>query len=61
MALVYENECVVCDLPCMGDSCPNRHVPHYYCDECGNETDLYEFGGEQLCIRCIKGRLDKVN
>lgn len=57
----YENECVCCDLPCTGDGCPNRHVPHYYCDECGEETKLYEFDGEQLCIKCVENRLDPVN
>ena len=57
----YEDECVGCGLPCYGNSCPNRNVPHYYCDECGDEEILYEFDGEELCIRCIKGRLTKVN
>ena len=54
------NECVGCGLPCQGDSCPNRNVPRFYCDSCGDETDLYEFEGEQLCICCIEKRLEKV-
>lgn len=57
----YENECVDCGLPCYGDACPYRHVPHYYCDECGDEEKLYEFDGQELCIRCIKNRLTEVN
>lgn len=57
----YENECVCCDLPCMGTSCPNLNVPHYYCDDCGEEDTLYEFDGEELCINCIKNRLTEVD
>lgn len=60
----YFDECLGCAVPaypCMGDSCPNRHVPHYYCNDCGNETKLYEFEGEQLCIKCVENRLDPVN
>ena len=64
MALVYENDCCGCAVPaypCRGDGCPLRHVPHYYCDDCGNETKLYEFEGEQLCIKCVENRLESVN
>ena len=56
-----ENECVSCGFPCLGNSCPYRNVPHYYCDECGDETEIYHYDGEQLCISCIERRLDKVN
>lgn len=56
-----ENDCAYCGLPCMGESCPNRNSPHYYCDECGDETEIYDFDGEQLCIECIKGRLKCLN
>lgn len=55
-----ENECVMCGLPCMGDSCPNRNVIRFYCDDCGEETTLYHYDGEELCIDCIKNRLEKV-
>lgn len=57
-----ENDCVGCppEMGCMGSSCPNRNVKHFYCDDCGDETDLYEFDGEELCIDCIEKRLDKV-
>lgn len=61
--VVYENECCDCAVPgypCRGSACPLRHVPHYYCDECGDETELYEYDGEQLCIDCIEKRLEPV-
>lgn len=56
-----ENECVDCGLPCLGKSCPNRNVSRFYCDECGDEAQLYDFDGEELCISCIEKRLDKVD
>lgn len=59
-----ENECVGCTgigLPCIGLVCTNRNVPHFYCDECGEETNLYKFDGEELCIGCIENRLEKVS
>ncbi len=60
----YEDECVGCSsmgLPCYGTSCINRNVPHFYCDECGDENELYEFDGQELCINCIENRLQKVS
>lgn len=59
----YENECLGCismGLYCIGSSCRNRNVPHFYCDECGEEEELYEFDGMQLCISCIRRRLEPV-
>ena len=56
-----ENDCVGCELPCLGDSCQYLNVIHFYCDDCGDETQLYEFDGEELCIDCIEKRLKKVN
>ena len=61
--VVIEDECVGCNTifgNCLGSMCPNRNVPHLYCDECEDGTELYEFAGEQLCIECIKGRLNRV-
>lgn len=52
----YENECCDCATgayPCMGNQCPNLHVPHYYCDECGEEDTLYEYDGRELCADCL--------
>ena len=60
----YEDRCVGCSsmgLPCYGNSCPNKNVPVHYCDECGDETQLYEFDGQELCIDCIRRMLHKVN
>lgn len=56
----YENECVDCGLPCMGSACPNRNVLRFYCDECGEEEELYNYDGRELCIECIKKDLEKV-
>ena len=61
MSKWIENECVGCpsDLGCMGSACPNRNVPHYDCDECGEELapgELYDYEGEMLCSKCL---LDK--
>lgn len=61
MAKVLENDCVSCGLPCLGKDCPNQNVPHYYCDDCGEETQLYLLDGKELCIDCIEKRLPKVN
>lgn len=60
----YENECCDCAVPgypCIGSSCPNRHVKHYYCDECKDDVEkLYRFDGEELCLDCIEKRLEVV-
>lgn len=61
--LKYENECVGCKsvgLPCMGDSCPNRNVPRYYCDECGCEDTLYEFDDKEICCECLLSKFNVV-
>lgn len=57
-----ENDCVGCppEMGCLGDGCPYRNVPCYYCDECGENETLYHFDGEELCIDCIKKRLEEV-
>lgn len=56
-----ECECVDCGLPCIREGCRYYRVTRYYCDECGDETQLFEFEGEELCIYCIERRLKKVN
>ena len=51
-----ENECVGCKslgLPCLGDSCPNRNVAHFYCDRCEAETMPYYYYGEEICEECL--------
>lgn len=56
----FENDCVDCGLPCLGNSCPYRNVLHFYCDECGDEAELYHFNGKELCLNCIEDSLEKV-
>ena len=53
-----EDDCVGCGLPCIGDSCPLRHVEHRYCDKCDEEIggDYYDVDGEELCEDCLKER-----
>ena len=59
-----ENQCCDCAVPgypCLGSSCPNRHVEVYYCDKCGDsiEDDVYEVEGEELCEYCLKEKFRK--
>lgn len=58
----YEDECIGCptERGCMGSSCQNRNVLHCYCDNCGDETTLYYFDDEELCLNCVAERLDIV-
>jgi hypothetical protein len=59
----YENECVGCpaELGCLGSACPNRNVPHFYCDECEEDVEeLFKWDDKQLCIDCIKKKLEKI-
>ena len=63
MMIRYENQCVGCppEMGCLGSTCPNRNVPHYYCDECGEEIEhLFEMYGEELCESCLKAIFKKV-
>ena len=60
----YENECYGCateSYPCLGSACYNRHVPHFYCDKCGEDVEeLYKVDGEELCEDCLKNNFEKV-
>lgn len=59
--IVYEDECVGCGLPCYGSACPNRNVPHFYCDECGDETELYLFDdNKELCVSCLLDKFERI-
>ena len=51
----YEDECVGCpkEMGCLGNACPNRNVPHLYCDKCGDDC-------EELCEDCLKERFEKI-
>ena len=56
MGVRYENWCVGCppELGCVGDACPNRNVPIFVCDRCGDdiEGEAREVDGEELCDEC---------
>ena len=59
--ITYEDECVGCptEIGCLGSACPNRNVPHLYCDKCKEDVEkLYKYDGEELCVECL---LDKFN
>lgn len=60
----YEDRCVDCGLPCLGSSCPNRNVPVYVCDDCGDEfdpEDLHDVDGEMVCVDCLLNRFPKIS
>lgn len=49
----YIDECVDCGAsPCLGRSCPYRHIEVDYCDECGAEETAYIINGKSFCERC---------
>lgn len=57
----YENDCVDCGLPCLMNGCKYYHVPHLYCDVCGNEEEiLYTDGNSQLCRECYLDAAEKI-
>lgn len=58
--IMTENECVDCGLPCLYGSCPYWAVTRYYCDICKEEGELFYFDNQELCIECIKKKLDLV-
>lgn len=65
--LKYENHCCSCaspGYPCLGDACPNRNVPVYYCDKCDPKCEepldeVYEVEGEELCESCLCDKFRK--
>lgn len=52
----HEDNCVQCDLPCLGKSCPNKTSSIYICDKCNNEINriAYKVDGNDLCEDCFK-------
>lgn len=60
----YEDECCGCateNYPCMGSACPNRNVPHFYCDECGEDVEeLYNVDDKEICEQCLLKKFEKV-
>ena len=58
--IAYENECVGCpkEMGCLGSSCPNRHVLHLICDECGSDVEeLFEYDDKEVCEDCLHDHL----
>ena len=56
---VTTDECVDCGLPCIS-TCRYKNVTMFYCDKCKEETQLYYYDGQELCIDCIEKILEKV-
>ena len=57
----HENQCVDCGLPCIREACRYYDAKVYICDNCKCEDEtLYYYDDEQLCIECIKKRLEEV-
>lgn len=58
-----EDDCVGCrdlGLYCMGSSCPNRNVKHFYCDRCKCESEeLYDVSGDEVCEDCLPKMFSK--
>lgn len=56
-----EDGCVGCStmgLPCLGNSCSNRNIISYFCDDCEDEFEpeaLYydDVTDEELCATCL--------
>lgn len=56
--LKIEDRCVGCPagVPCLGAACPNRDIPVWYCDECGQELERWQLrrlNGNELCFDCF--------
>lgn len=57
----YEDECVDCPQGCI--NCGRKHVPHYFCDDCGEEyqpEELYTHPDTEdvYCKNCILSKLE---
>lgn len=56
----YENDCCDCateNYRC-SPSCTRRRTPHYYCDHCKCEDELFWLDGKQLCAGCLEAELE---
>lgn len=68
MSVIYKDECCGCateSYPCLGSSCKNRNVPHFYCDECGDECEpeelyVYSEYDKLLCKYCLVDKFKTV-
>lgn len=61
----YEDSCVDCGLPCLGESCSHKHVPLMFCDKCKQEVDRLFYSpisiDAQLCEDCVLEELEEVD
>ena len=59
---VIEDGCIGCppELGCLRSACRYKNEIHYYCDQCHNETILYDYDGSELCIDCLADKFEKV-
>ena len=49
-------DCATEGYRCIGDACQYKNVPHYYCDNCGEEfesDELFKWNGQDYCKECI--------
>ena len=53
-----EDDCVGCPTYCA--NCGRDRTPHYYCDNCGDETKLFRFDDKELCTECLLEQFDVV-
>ena len=62
LLITVESECVGCpdNMGCIYELCPYYKVVRHYCDECGQEDDLYYWNGCELCTTCILKQLERV-
>lgn len=50
----FEDGCVDCGLPCLGDLCPHNKELHLICDCCKAESErLFACDDQQLCADCL--------
>jgi hypothetical protein len=56
------NDCVGCadEHRCNCSACSLTRVEHFFCDECTEEAELYEYDGQELCESCLLKKFDKV-
>lgn len=61
MTIEHTVGCCSCGVkPCLGDLCPNlQPYEQIVCDNCKEETDVYEYDGAELCMDCIWKDLPK--
>ena len=51
------NNCVSCDLPCIGTVCPNHERFAQLCDVCGIDEAEYYADGEYYCEPCLEEQI----